>query len=357
MSPKAAKKAGGPKRTTCKKCKSKRDGDWIKCDQCPDWYHKECTDLSDETYAALDGEKKSIWLCCECLPFLTRFLPKAASCSCASVNAAVDAVMSTVVKKIDNVCKERDSAVASHQQSISQYQSNMRILEKKISEMMEVASSKILPPTEPVGPPQNSPDDISNTTEKAGRRANEEADRDANRDRLIITNMPVVPDAYLPDAIIGLGWSIGLELRYSDIENCNQLAGAHPSNARPVFVKFVSKCMRDTFYARYRRLVLRHPLCVADVYTHLKGDHRRIYVAEHLTPADNTIFKEARRMKKRNIIGGAYTKYGQVHIIPLGSTCGQPIHDLSDLAMLEPIQSTPAEQSDNSFASCHDQSF
>jgi hypothetical protein len=39
------------------------------------------------------------------------------------------------------------------------------------------------------------------------------------------------------DNILVLAKFIGVELRYSDIDHCNQQSGSHHSNAAPVFVK------------------------------------------------------------------------------------------------------------------------
>jgi hypothetical protein len=54
------------------------------------------------------------------------------------------------------------------------------------------------------------------------------------RMRLKLANHP-----YPTIRILALARFIGVELRYSDIDHCNQLSGSHHSNAAPVFVKFV----------------------------------------------------------------------------------------------------------------------
>jgi hypothetical protein len=42
--------------------------------------------------------------------------------------------------------------------------------------------------------------------------------RFANRNRLIITHMPVRPESRLIDDILALSWAIGFDLQYGDID-------------------------------------------------------------------------------------------------------------------------------------------
>jgi hypothetical protein len=352
-------KTPNPKRrkskTKCDKCKLAHGGDWMACFACKAWFHKECTGLPDETYIELSLAEEAIWMCPDCLPNLLRYLPKEAPCSCTNVEAAVNSIADTV----RTVCKEYESALTSCQQSISQYHTNIRILEKKLAGPLD--STPVASVSSPVQQHAQLIDPAAPIPSKPVNDA--EVSRDANRSRVIITNVPLVRKGHLADHIIKLAQFIGLELRYSDIESCNQLAGAHPSNASPIFVRFASGCMRDAFYDRYRHLVLQRRLAVADVFPQWKDDLRRIYVAEHLTPADNIIYKEARRMKKQNVIDGTFTKNGLVHIVSPGSTRGRPIYNITDLlAVTVPINPTeandvtinPTEANDDTFVSCNE---
>jgi hypothetical protein len=121
----------------------------------------------------------------------------------------------------------------------------------------------------------------------------------------------------LIDNILVLARFIGVELRYNDIDHCNQLSGSHQSNAAPVFVKFVSRWIRDEFYSCYLHCVKGKALTVSTLYGHCKDDDRRIYVSEHLTLHDNTIFKEARRLKRINLFSRVFTRKSVVSVILL----------------------------------------
>jgi hypothetical protein len=55
--------------------------------------------------------------------------------------------------------------------------------------------------------------------------------------------------------ILALARLIEVELRYSDIDYCIQVSSSHQFNAALVFVKFVSRWMRDEFYLCYLHCV------------------------------------------------------------------------------------------------------
>jgi hypothetical protein len=106
---------------------------------------------------------------------------------------------------------------------------------------------------------------------------------------------------------LALARFIGVELRYSDIDHFNQPSRSHQSNAPPVFVKFVSRWMRDEFYSWYLHCVKRKSLTVTMLFRLYEDDNRRIYVSEHLTLHDSTIFREAKRLKRMNLFSRVFT--------------------------------------------------
>jgi hypothetical protein len=152
-------------------------------------------------------------------------------------------------------------------------------------------------------------------------------------DRLIITNLPVLEGHRLIDNILALARFIGVELRYSDIDHCNQLSGSHQSNAAPVFVKFVSWWMRDEFYSCYLHSVKGKALTVSMLFRLCEDDNRRIYVSEHLTLHDSTIFREAKRLKRMNLFLRVFTRKGVVSVILLNGDERIP-RDAGDLIKL-----------------------
>jgi hypothetical protein len=82
----------------------------------------------------------------------------------------------------------------------------------------------------------------------------------------------------------------------------------------PVFVKFVSRWMREEFYACYLHCVKGKALIVSMLLRLCKDNNRRIYVSEHLALHDSTIFREAKRL---NLFSRVFTRKDVVSVILL----------------------------------------
>jgi hypothetical protein len=72
---------------------------------------------------------------------------------------------------------------------------------------------------------------------------------------------------------------------------------------------------RDEFYSCYLHCVKGKALTVSTLFRHCKNDNRHIYVSEHLTLHDNTIFKKARKLKRMNLFSRVFTRKGVVSVI------------------------------------------
>ena len=60
-----------PRRYVCPKCqnlvKEKGKENAIECEICRKWYHFSCSDLTDQQFKILCGEKSLEWNCAKCL--------------------------------------------------------------------------------------------------------------------------------------------------------------------------------------------------------------------------------------------------------------------------------------------------
>jgi hypothetical protein len=284
--------------------------DWIGCDVCNAWFHVSCTSLRADTFIEMAGVKSSIWLCEVCMPNLMKYV--AVSSSQANDVATLDAVE----ERLTAICDRFDAATVSAADAQDRHCSNLRELESRLSlaaQGVEKVSSSLL---------DGSYVNQGGVPEKAfGEGAQKDVQhhhgRFANRNRLIITNMPVRAESRLIDDILALSWAIGFDLQYGDIDHCNQLTSNHPSNAAPVFVRFVSRWRREEFYSCYLHYVNKKPLQIATVFRQYKDSLGRIYVSEHLTPHDNLVYKGAKNLKKSGLIMKVSTRKGCVCIVSL----------------------------------------
>lgn len=235
-------------------------------------------------------QKPSLWLCAKCFPNLANNWP--------TTSAPAVHQPSPNVEKSPAVDKKSDA----DRVSIAQHSTNLRLLESKLAESVKKIEALAAATASRPVPTKWGPT----------------GDRADNFNRLIITNMPITREPLI-SRIVLLAHRVGCELRPQDIDHCNQIMTPHPSGATPVFVRFVQRWKRDEFYSLYLSFVNERALTIGEIFGRGIGDNRRIFVSEHLTSADNVIYKEARRMRKRGLIARVRTRNGCVFITPLGS--------------------------------------
>lgn len=310
-------------KTICAVCDGKfaaKEGkDWIGCDACSRWFHVDCAELDVNVYIEMvrlqQDQKSSLWLCSECFPALANnwhSTTHASATSCATIPPKAD----DHPAKNDRIDKRPNP----DRQSIAQHVSNLRLLEAKLAESIKKIESFSPPAASDPGPSKWGPS----------------GDRADNYNRLIITNMPVTGEPLI-GRILRMAERVGCHLQAVDIDHCNQIMSRHQSGATPVFVRFVQRWKRDEFYSLFLQATSERSLMVSDVFGKCGGDTRRLYVSEHLTPADSAVYKEARRMKKRGLIKGTRTKSGCVFVLPLNEDKEKYVGDIGELVRLSNV--------------------
>lgn len=311
------------KKTVCASCDgqfaAKEGKDWIGCDGCSKWFHVDCAKLDVNLYIKMlelqQDLKSSLWLCGDCYPALANnwpSTPHASATSCATGPPKAD----NPPAKVGRI----DKGPSPDRLSIVQHVNNLRLLEAKLAESIKKVESFSTPAASNSGPTKWGPS----------------GDRADNYNRLIITNMPVTGEPLIA-RILRMAKRIGYDLQAVDIDHCNQIMSRHQSGATPVFVRFVQRWKRDEFYSLYLHSMSERSLLVRDVFGQCNNDTRRMYVSEHLTPVDNVVYKEARRMKKRGLIRGARTKGGCVFVLPLNDEKEKYVGDIGELVKLSNV--------------------
>jgi hypothetical protein len=328
------KKAATPKhritkRTMCGKCNdaySKDKGvDWLRCDVCRRWFDLPCSGVVLETFVNLRSNPDSVWLCATCLPNLLNFLPDTVSLGAPAIthgSPVMDGLTSPGIFEdlSKKICEQIDKTLVDCKQSIVQHATNFRLLEKKLADSIE----KVKVP-------------VSRQDEHAWSADHGGTSRFANQNRLIVTNMPIAPAGSVVNHVLALATRIGVSLHPGDIDTCNQLTRPHPSNSAPIFVRFVSRLKRDEFYYRYLHHAAGGRLEVRDVFNHLPNDTRRIYVAEHLTPSNTVIYKEARFLRRKKLVSRVFTRCGAVFVVPLESDDEIALTTLDDILAIKKV--------------------
>jgi hypothetical protein len=314
------------KKTVCAVCDgqfaAKEGKDWIGCDGCSKWFHVDCAKFDVNVYIEMlrleQDQEPSLWLCSECLPALANNWPSTTHASATSC-ATIPPKANDPPAKVGHIDKRPDP----DRQSITQHFSNLRLLETKLAESIKKIESFSPPAASNLGATKWGP---------SGVRAD-------NYNRLIITNMPVTGEPLIA-RILRMARRIGCDLQAVDIDQCNQIMSRHQSGAMPVFVRFVQRWKRDEFYSLYLHSTRERLLIVGDVFGQCSDDTRRMYVSEHLTPADNVVYREARRMKKRGLIRGTRTRSGCVFVLPLNVEREKYVGSVGELVTLANDQDT-----------------
>jgi hypothetical protein len=73
------------------------------------------------------------------------------------------------------------------------------------------------------------------------------------------------------------------------------------------------------------------------VFNHLPNDTRRIYVAEHLTPSNTVIYKEARFLRRKKLVSRVFTRCGAVFVVPLESDDEIALTTLDDILAIKKV--------------------
>jgi len=118
---------------------------------------------------------------------------------------------------------------------------------------------------------------------------------------------------------------LGLEITKSDISIAHRIPSRGKDKYRPIIVKFTSRRSRNLVYSARRSLRQHHP-----------PDDGPIFVNEHLTRLNATIFAQARKSVREKKIFSTWTSGGHVFIRSTDSETQKPkrINQLQDLQFL-----------------------
>jgi hypothetical protein len=317
MAKAATPKRRATKKTFCGECNityEKGKVDWLSCDFCKIWFDLPCSGADLDTFIRLSSDRNSIWLCKVCLPNLVN-LPSnttmtTPSTSTVPTSVAMDGPAAAGIS--NELCAKVEKVLEECSQTFSQHASNLRLPEQKIHESFVKVQS-------------------ANGPAASNQQSN--SSRFANQNRLIITNVPANLAGSAADRVVLLARHIGANIGYADIDTCNQLTKPHPSNSAPIFVRFLSRIKRNEFYSRYLHLASGGRMVVGEVFPAFPNDTRRLYVAEHLTPANTAIFKEARFLRRKRLVAQVRTRNGAVLVTPLNSDREFVVESPEDLLM------------------------
>ncbi|XP_060802242.1 uncharacterized protein LOC132902174 [Amyelois transitella] len=108
-----------------------------------------------------------------------------------------------------------------------------------------------------------------------------------------------------------------VDISDSDVRACRRVAKMDPSTDRPrnIIVSLSSQRLRDHILSSVTRFNKSHPKDkLASTHIGLKGETRRIYVAEHLSPEAKEVHSAARKFCRDKKYKFVWVRFGQVYI-------------------------------------------
>ena len=140
------------------------------------------------------------------------------------------------------------------------------------------------------------------------------------RNNIEISGIPdSVEDNCLEEKVISVFSSIGIVVNSNDIEACHRI-GKSRNRSKKTIVRFTNR--KFAKQALYNRKKLKK------VDKSILGVNNDVFVNENLTPNNNKIAYNCRKLKRQDLISKTYTVNGTVHLISSNIKGGKPIQVL-----------------------------
>lgn len=137
------------------------------------------------------------------------------------------------------------------------------------------------------------------------------------RENVLITNYPEEANENVENIVCKLGEKLGVPINFKvDI----QAAHRNPSNSaiKPIIVRFTNRQVRNNFIR-------------ASKSKKIKLNNKPVYVNDHLTPANSTLFYKSRKLVHDKKIKAAWTSAGKIFVKRSESSEKIRIQHISDL--------------------------
>uniref|UniRef100_A0A8D9B2D2 FP protein C-terminal domain-containing protein n=1 Tax=Cacopsylla melanoneura TaxID=428564 RepID=A0A8D9B2D2_9HEMI len=134
------------------------------------------------------------------------------------------------------------------------------------------------------------------------------------RSNIQITNIPEQAQEDLEKMICELGEKVGVKLDFKqDIQAIHRVPTKSTRSPKPIIVKFSNRQLRNTFIkkAKEKKMKCSQMDSTKDL---LFSGNNQIYLNDHLTPANNKIFYEARKCVKEKRAKSAWTRDGKIYV-------------------------------------------
>ena len=142
-------------------------------------------------------------------------------------------------------------------------------------------------------------------------------DQYSRRSIIEVSGIPdSVKDNCFEEKVISVFTSIGIDVKSNDIEACYRI-GKSRNSSKKAIVRFTNR--KFTKQALYNRKKLK------SIHKSTLGLSNSVFINENLTPVNNRIAYNCKKLKRQNLISKTYTANGTVHLISNNIKRGKPV--------------------------------
>ncbi|KAI5754242.1 hypothetical protein M8J77_007044 [Diaphorina citri] len=141
-----------------------------------------------------------------------------------------------------------------------------------------------------------------------------EMEQYSRRSNIQINNVPIVANESLEKLVCEMGQKIGVPINFkTDIQAAHRIPTASSAAIKPIIVKFTNRNLRNSFLvkAKASKLKCNQLECTKDL---LFSSNSKIFVNDHLTPANKKLFFETRKCVKEKKAKSAWTRDGKIFL-------------------------------------------
>ena len=159
------------------------------------------------------------------------------------------------------------------------------------------------------------------------------------RNNIEVSGIPVsAEDNCLEEKVIFVFISIGIDVKSSDIEACHRIGKSRYSSKKTI-LRFTNR--KFSKQALYNRRKLK------SIDKSTLGVTNDVFINENLTPVNNRIAYNCRKLKRQNLTSKTYTVNGTVHLISNNIKRGKPVKVLHMQTLLKIFPDVEFEASNN----------
>lgn len=341
------------KMTHCNVCKNTvEQNTFLQCRQCKLKYHYKCLNIKSAQFASLSKEHQSSWICPACNNVTRRYKPNCGTPVESQLDMSCDNLEldstgpssqhnnATQALSLENISRLLDTKLESSFQAFAQsFRTSLRqdiidIVHKEMTPVIQCVKDEFTSTTDFICEEQRRlKTEIENKEKFIKKLETENIQLQASVNKLgeklaVIektsracnVELQAVPEANNENVLAlfkKLCSVLNVPIDDSSIRCCHRVARMDQNSKRPrnILVSLSSTYQRDQILsAAYRYNKLHRNDLLGSTHLGISGEHRRVFVTEHLSPSMKSLYAESRRLAKEFNYKFVWVRYGKIFV-------------------------------------------